>query len=316
MIRIRLLVRVWILFACLGMSCTFSENVLEKTGKSVKKTTKEITRGFYLTDQDLKRKVGIFDFENKSLRESYDFQKVFHKGLPEYMNNQCKSIIVAERETDGILNPLKTPPRSKSGRIDNFALAIIGRQFGLNAMVTGSLENIRIDDELKGILWTKDTHHFVQIFVRVEVYDTRTATKILDETFDRRIEIGDLEYQLIRDSEKLNLPELNVTLNQLLTDIGERICDIVREQPWNGYITKIDGDKYIISSGSRVGLRLGNILEVYDSSRIIEGVGNQRFFIPGLKTGEIEVVAITEDGLEATLVKGGDIKKGSTVMRK
>jgi hypothetical protein len=32
--------------------------------------------------------------------------------------------------------------------------------------------------------------------------------------------------------------------------------------------------------------------------------------------GEIEVVAITEDRLEATLIKGEDIKQGSTVMRK
>ena len=316
--RIRLLLSVWILLICFVFitSCSYSEKVVEKTGKTVKKTTRNIARGFYLPDEDLKRKVGIFDFENKSLRDSHDFQKVFHKGLPEYMNSECQGIIVAEKDTGGNLNPFKKPPKSKSGAIDNFALAIIGRQFGLNAMVTGNLEDIRIVDELKGVLWTKDTHHFVDVFVRVEVYDTRTATKILDETFNRRIEIEDLEYQLIRDSEKLNLPELNETLNKLLTDIGESICYIVTEQPWNGYITKIDGDKYIVSSGSRIGLQLGNILEVYDSSRIIEGVGDQRFFTPGLKTGEIEVVAITEDGLEATLIKGKDIKQGSTVMRK
>ncbi len=65
-----------------------------------------------------------------------------------------------------------------------------------------------------------------------------------------------------------------------------------------------------------MGLESGDILEVYDSSRIMEGVGGQRFFIPGLKIGEIEIVSITEDRLEAKLISGEDIKKGSTVRRK
>ncbi len=111
-----------------------------------------------------------------------------------------------------------------------------------------------IIDELQGMLWTKDTQHLVQVFIRVEVFDTRTATKILDHTFDRRIEIDDLEYRMIQESEQIKLPELNETLNQLLTDIGDSICDAVRDQPWSGYITEIDGDRYVIPSGTEVGL--------------------------------------------------------------
>jgi hypothetical protein len=48
----------------------------------------------------------------------------------------------------------------------------------------------------------------------------------------------------------------------------------------------------------------------------MEGVGGQRFFIPGLKIGIIEIVTISEDRLEAKLVSGKGIKKGSTVRRK
>ena len=296
--------------------CSTSRTVVENTTKTVERTAKSITRTITLSDEDLKRVVGIFDFENRTRRESYAFQNVFHKGLPEYMNDNCRSIIVAARDSGGLMNLLKEPPRLESGMIDNFSLATIGRQLGLNAIVAGSLEDIRITDELKGILWTKDKHHFVQVFIRVEVYDTRTATKILDGTFDRRIEIDDLEYRMIQESEKLKLPELNETLKQLLTDIGDDICDAVRDQPWTGYIIQVAGDEFIISAGSRVGLKLGDILEVYDSSRIIEGVGGQRFFTPGLKIGEIEITAITEDRMTARLVSGEDILRGSTVRRK
>jgi len=258
----------------------------------------------------------MFNFENNTLQKTQNFQEIFHKGLPEYLIDQCPGILLLNPAAGGLLKALKEPPKLKSGLIDGYALTILGRQLGLNAVVTGSLEDIRIIDELQGVLWAKDTQHLLQVFIRVEVFDTRTATKILDDTFDRQIEIDDLEYRMIQESEQIKLPELNETLNRLLTDVGESICDAIRDQPWDGFITEIDSDRYVIPSGTEVGLEPGDILEVFDGSRIMEGVGGQHFFIPGLKIGEIEIVAITEDRLEAKLVSGEDIQKGSTVRRK
>ncbi len=319
--RICIFARGWLLLAFLGITISCSvpepiETTVEKTTKTIKRTTRSITRTILLDDQDLIRTIGLFNFENNSLHESWDFQKIFHKGLPEYINAACQGVHVSDPETGSLLNILKKPPRLETGIIDNYSLAVLGRQLGLNAIVTGSLEDIRIMDELRGVWITKDTHHLVQVFIRVEVSDIRTATKLLDETFKREIEIDDLEYQIIQESDKIELPQLNKTLNKLLTDVGDSICDTVKDQPWTGYITKVEGGKFIISSGTRTGLKLGDILEVYDSSRIIEGIGGQRFFTPGLKIGEIEIVAITENQTEAKLVDGKQIVTGSTVRRK
>jgi hypothetical protein len=260
--------------------------------------------------------VGIINFENNSLRETTEFQNIFHKGLPDYMNENCEGILVDDPDTGNLLTLVKEPPKLKSGHLDNYSLALIGRQIGLNAIVTGSLEDIRIIDELQGILWTKDTHHFVEVNIRVEVNDVRTATKLLDNTFVREIEIEDLDYQLIKQSDRIRLPELNETLSKLLADVGNEICHTVKDQPWTGFIIKAEEDRYTISSGSEIGLEVGDVLEVYDSSRIIEGVGGQRFFTPGLQIGEIEIVNITRNTSEASLISGKDIIKGSTVRRK
>lgn len=319
--RVRIFVRGWILLAFLGgaVSCSVPEPIettVEKTTKTIKRTTRSITRTIILDDQDLIRSIGLFNFENNSLHESWDFQKIFHKGLPEYINDTCQGVHVADPDTGSLLNILKKPPRLETGIIDNYSLAVLGRQLGLNAIVTGSLEDIRIMDELRGVWITKDTHHLVQVFIRVEVSDTRTATKLLDETFKRQIEIDDIEYQIIQESDNIELPQLNKTLNKLLTDVGDSICDTIKDQPWTGYITKLADGKFVIPSGTRTGLKLGDILEVYDSSRIIEGIGGQRFFTPGLKIGEIEIVAITENQSQARFVDGEGIATGSTVRRK
>ena len=321
------LVRIGLLSRTLSLSfllvtfigCTVArtvEETVEKTTKTVKNTTRTITRTFKLSDEDLQRKVGIINFENNSLRETSQFQNIFHKGLPDYLNENCEGILVDDPETGSLLTLIKEPPKLKSGHLDNYSLALIGRQIGLNAIVTGSLEDIRIVNELQGILWTKDTHHFVEVNIRVEVNDVRTATKLLDNTFVSDIEIEDLDYQLIQQSDRIRLPELNETLSKLLADIGSEICHTVKDQPWTGFITKAGEDRFSISSGSEIGLEVGDELEVYDSSRIIEGVGGQRFFTPGLQIGEIEIVNITRNTSEGRLISGKDILKGSTVRRK
>jgi hypothetical protein len=309
---------MWLfLFACLLIvsGCSISSTV-EKTTDNIVKTTRKLTTGFTRSDSDLKRTVGIINFKNKSQRVTRDFEDIFHKGLPDHLENECSNLIVTTAETSGPWSQLKELPRLPSGEVDNFALAVLGRQLGLNALVAGSLDDVRIINELKGILWTKDVHYEVQVYVRVEVYDSETGTKTLDDTFVRDIEIDELEYQLIRQNETIQMPELNETINKLLSDVGDSICEAVQAQRWNGFITRVDGDKLVISSGSRIGLQPGDILEVYDSSKIIEGAGGQRFYVPGLKSGEIEISVLTENEAEATLVSGDSIKPGSTVRRK
>jgi hypothetical protein len=292
------------------------EDTYEKTTKTVSNTTRTFTRGFKLSDEDLLRKVGIINFENNSLQETTEFQNIFHKGLPDYMNTNCEGILVDDPETGSLLRLLTKPPKLKSGHLDNYSLALIGRQIGFNAIVTGSLEDIRFTDELQGILWTKDTHHFVEVVIRVEVNDMRTATKLLDYKFTEEVEIEDLDYQMIQHNDRIRLPMLNETLSKLLADIGSEICHTVKDQPWTGFITKADADRFSIASGSEIGLKVGDVLEVYGSSRIIEGVGGQRFITPGLQIGEVEIVTITQNTSEARLISGKDIIKGSTVRRK
>ena len=310
----RAVILLTVFFIVIG--CATSQTVVRKTTQTITQTTRDIGRKLVLSDEDLIRKVAMLAFENKTLQKTQNFQETFQIGLPEYLTGQCPGIILQNPPAGGSLNVLTEPPKLESGIIDGYALAILGRQLGLNAIVTGRLEDIRIIEDKQGFLWTKDTQHLAQIFIRVEVFDTRTATKILDNTLDRRIEIDDFDDRMNPDSEQIQLPDLNETLNLLLVDIGDRICDAVRDQPWNGYITEIDGDRYVIPSGTEVGLETGDILEVFDSSRIMEGIGGQRFFIPGLKIGELEIVAITEARLEAKLVSGENITEGSTVRRK
>jgi hypothetical protein len=294
-------------------SCsTGYQGTVDKTKKTVSKTTKKLTRKIRFSDDDLQRIAAVIGFENKSLYRSQDFTLLFRKGIPEFLNDECDDVTVADSDDDENLKGFKKLPMLPSGQVDNFSLAIIGRELGLNAIVTGSLDDVGLLDELRGMVW-KDTHHLIQILVSVEVYTTETGAKILDQSFSRKVEIEELDYELMQSEGKMILPDLNETLSDLIKEMGETICWAVEDQHWSGFIVAVDGDKIILSAGSRVGLEPGDEFEVFDTSRIIEGRDGQRFFYHGQKTGEIRIIEVEPNKAKAVIVSDKGIKTGNSV---
>ncbi len=311
-LQIFLIGAIWIgIVNMVLVSCSYRETV-DKTTKTVTKTTQKIKRNIRFSDDDLQRMAAIIGFENKSLYRAKDFTYLFRKGIPEYLNNECDDVSVAYPDAGERIEGFQQLPLLENGEVDNFALALIGRQLGLNAVVTGSLDDIGILDELRGMIW-KDTRHLIQILVSVEVYDTESGSKLLDESFSRKVEIEELDYELMRSEGKMILPDLNETLTDLLAEMGEAICWAIEDQPWNGFIIAVDDDTITLSSGSTVGLAPGDELDVFDNSRVLKGLSGQRFFVHGQKIGEIKIIEVEADKARAAIMTNRGIKTGSSV---
>jgi TolB-like protein len=282
----------------------------QETTDTITKTTKKIVREITFAGDGLKKVVLVVPFEDQSGQAREAFLKTFHEDIIAYLKNNCEDLIVTQ---SGALTQL---PKLASGQTDNYALAVIGRQLGLNAIVAGSMNNIRPKDEEKGIFWTKDTHYLIEILVRGAVYDTRTATKTLDEGFTENVEIDETQYRIIQEQGVYNEPQINEALNRFVSEMGDRICEVLEVQNWTGFVTAVEPEKITISTGGPVGLEEGDILQVFDSGMVLEGVDGQRFIIPGRKNAEIEIVAVTEKQAEAARPAGQEIKIGDLVRKK
>lgn len=293
------------------MGCSYRDTV-DKTTKTVTKTTQKIKRNIRFSDDDLQRMASVIGFENKSLYRGKDFSQLFRKGIPEYLNNECDDVSVPNPDSDQNIEGFQQLPLLENGQVDNYALALIGRQLGLNAIITGSLDDIGILDELRGMIW-KDTHHLIQILVSVEAFDTESGSKILDQSFSRKVEIEELDYELMRSEGKMILPDLNETLIDLLAEIGETICWAIEDQPWNGFVIAVEDDTLTLSSGSAAGLAPGDEFDVFDTSRVLKGLSGQRYFVHGQKIGEIKITEVDADKARAVIVTNRGIKAGSSV---
>ena len=262
---------------------------------------------------DLKKKVGITFFENRTFLAVNNFEKIFHIKLVESIKETCSDILIIKPGDTGYPDQMDVLPKLASGRIDNLVLAKTGRKLGLNAIVTGSLIDISGNKENRGILWFKDTCNFIRFQIVVEVYDTETGAKIFDDSFDDEIQVDEIDLYNLRTGNANEIPALNDALLNAVIPIGEKICDAVNIQPWKGYVISSFDDKIIISSGKRSGLILGDKLEVYDSGSIFEGKDGRKFFIPGPKIGEIKITALYPDKAEAATISGKSITAGNVV---
>ncbi len=315
---IKIHILVWVLFLpfCILLitGCSSYSNM--------KKTTKRIIRDYKSPDEDLKKRVAIAFFENKTTFAGKGLEENLIRDLVETMQASCRDILLLAPDDPDYPDYLVKLPRKASGLIDNFNLAKTGRQFGLNAVVTGALIDITNHKETRGILWFKDIHNYVQVQVMTELYDTQTGAKLLDKSYTRRIEDEDIlyddasYYDSTGQTGEISTHIINDALKSIAADMGEQICDAVVLQPWKGYITSTFAERVVISSGEKVGIAPGDIFEVYDCKGVFKGAEKHQFFIPGLKTGEIKITAVYPDRAEGVRFSGQNIQAGCSISPK
>ena len=255
--------------------------------------------------------LAVLPFENNAEWFRADLETAFF--------NELKSAIEKEDDQVGVLLPgspgfpaqFKQLQRQKDGEIDNYALALSGRASGVNMVLSGRLVSIRYIAEDRGIFWWAKTHHLARIQMEVAVIHTGTGARLLDETVFKEIEIEEAEGHQIEAKE---MPD-NAILTDALADIAETIGEIgsivFKFIPWEGYITAIDGDRLVLSSGEPSGLKNGKVLDVFSADKVTRGKADRRFFTVGDKIGSITLTAVYPDRSEAVLKEGGPIPPGS-----
>ena len=293
------------------VSCSFSSTV-EKTSRSIQRTSKKVTRQVTFSGSEFRQQVAIGSFTTIRQDPHNRIKSYFDKGLPDQLSDHCQGILLAGRQ-ESTAALLTEPPRLTNGQVDAYALSFIGRQKGINAVIIGTLESVRRIDELTGILWNKETVHEVRFAVRIEVFQTLTATKVLDSIYRRDVPIDELSADQQTAADDLVLPELDEALSDMLKEIGADICDALLDEEWNGFVTSVQNDKIFIAAGSRVGLKPGLKLKVFDSTRTIEGVNGQRFFLKGDQVASIEIISVSDNQSEARQIDGGRVKLGHSV---
>jgi len=260
------------------------------------------------------KSLGISFIENKTGNSSIDFKESLQKQLSVALGRSCPGLQLFQAGDEKFPPDFAKLPRRASGSIDTFRMCETGRKFGLSAIITGFVTEIKTGEEPRGILWFRDSYPFIGISVHFDIYDTETGAKLLDESFNYKRNSDELEVESVKAG-KIEPVLLKDAFEHISKDAGRKVCEIMKRQSWKGYVSSVSGDKISISSGSNTGVVPGNVFEVYGNS-LLEGKDGQKFYIPGSKAGVIKITAVNKEDSEAMLVAGDSVKKGYTIKGK
>lgn len=262
----------------------------------------------------LKKKIGIALFENRTHFTNIKAIEIFTEFFVDNLTEKCPKLLFIAPEESEMEKILERPPRLQSGRLDNSDLAQVGRALGLNAIIAVALTSISPTKEERGLPFFKDTYFFLRVEAFVEMFDTETASMLLNKGISREIEVDQEDVRQVDKKGAIAYYLLEEALDEIAQEMTKKVCSMAGKQPWKGYVLAIDNDRVMITSGIDVGLRQGDRLLVFDSNQAIEGAGGHQFYIPGRHTGELKITSVGQNTSEAQIVSGEVKGKGSLVM--
>jgi hypothetical protein len=273
-------------------------------------------RWYKAPGEDLIKTVAVVRLDNRSGYPVPDFEATYTALFIERLQAEDGGLRIISAEDPQAPEFLRRLPLGPDGRIDNFELALRSRQHGVNAVVAAALIDVRDRRQERGIWWFKDVYDYIDITLDVEVYDSETAAKLIDERLTQAIE-ADIPLVLPSQPSAATLPvQVLEEFEKMIRRAGRLVADAVVVRSWVGVIGEVSDDRVMLRAGADVGLEAGDVLEVFDNRRVIQGVEDVRFFVPGLKIGEIEVVETFPDRVTARLVSDTPVWAGCTVKRK
>ncbi len=264
-------------------------------------------------DNRLKKKIGVVSFRIDSMFGDAALKDFFQDNLLLALEKECPDRLFLKPADENFPQALTDLPLLASGAIDNFAVAMTGRRFGLNAVLIGKIVSINADEKARGFWFFRNTHYYVQVEILLAVFDTETATKIYDKTLARRMEIEEPDAELIRANNRIESHFVEQTLEEVIDDVKEDICKALERQAWKSYILAVEDADIRVGAGSRSGVQEGDIFTVYDTPPAIEGYGGHRYLPTGAGIGEIEVKTVSADTSQAVPLSGSGFKEGQVL---
>lgn len=282
----------------------------------IQRQTKKVIGALPFAGERLRKKVVIVPFENTSFISDQEIHQLFMSRFTDRLINDCDNVSWVKPGDPEFPDALDRVPRLDSGRVDNLALAEMGRASGVNAFLLGNVAGVDAEEKEKGFFIFRDTHYYESAQIGFQLYDTGTGAKLLDESLKESVEVDGAEFDAIQAKDLNAMYELGQTIDRIVEKGAETVCETLGKHPWQGFVAAVQDGRITLSSGRETGMRIGDVFEVYRIGEVIEGKFGQRFVIPGTLAGEIEITAVADGNAKARPVGETDVAAGYTVKLK
>lgn len=274
-------------------------------GSAAGRTFDKLSGKFITSVTRFNKKIMVAPLMNHTPFAPPQISTVFDQNLNLRLSDSCPSLLYFDEKDPHTTRVLASTPKLPSGRMDNLSLAQAGRQLGLNAIALTSLSNIYREEKSTGVWLFVSVERSIIVIIHVEMYDTETGTKIMDDYFSRKTEVTKAVYDRMGDDPADPPTEIiQKAVIFLAREAAEEICYQMDELPFKAYLESIDGQTVTVRAGKSAGIRKGAVLSVFNTGEVMNGQGGHRFYIPSRETGVIQISDVQADRSEGAIVSG------------
>ncbi len=271
-------------------------------------TAKKVT-SIVIHSSEPKKKIGFIGIANKTEYAVEDYARSIQDILFTRLRKSGDLTVISPEE---LKESGFNPPISRDlTELEPFMPQ--AKELGLNALVKGDVSELELSNELRGIYGFRKEKRTLKVILRAQLVDVESHT-ILYEGYKRAEVSLDLqEGSTLKDYLAGNgkIPLYFVT--DAVKEMGKDMVDIMADQPWKSYITKIESGKVEFPAGRDAGVQAGSVMQVWSQGKTIQNFAGQSFIMPGELIGSVRCESVEDHKTVAQIIKGENFQLGDVV---
>ena len=261
-------------------------------------TLQKITFDVVSPGRPLNKKIAVLPFQDLTGSKDNMAGEMAKNEFGSMLSQHCKGIIVEDDKRGEYLEAETTrPPDATDLMIQNR----VARVLGLNAILTGTVLNVTMANPA------------AVLEVEVNLYDVETNALLSSELVKSKVNISEREWPDLRNNPQPDPRLMEGLLQEAALQVSEKLCTIMEAEPWKGYVLDFENGKVVLSAGIDVGLREGDVLEVFRYGRPIEGNANKYYLVSGPMIGKVKIEKVLQHTAVASVLSGEDFDKSNCV---
>lgn len=187
------------------------------------------------------------------------------------------------------------------------------RTDGFQGIVAAALLDEHLVTEKTGLFWWRKDRYFVKFEVVLDLYDTHSGAKLVDEVAEISLKISKEDYDALQSGTVLHISDLDESLVDLASEFGEAAAEALRKHPWQTSIISTDAERIVLAAGRSSGVQVGDRLSIYNGNKRIVGEGG-KYVLPGMKIAEVDIKQVDEHRSIAVVLQNGSVHAGDIAM--
>ncbi len=262
--------------------------------------------------QALKKRLLILTFSNKAMHGGKELSEFAAQEVKSEVSKNAEYVIVPEEEIDGYEGFL-----TETGNYNYQFIFEKARAHGISAIVTGTIEDLRIQEKGDEVGLFQTRYHTVDAVVRLNLYDAGTEHNLMSKSATAQVtEEHTRFFSSNRSPDSYDSNRGRGAVTKALDKLYSSFMNQAKRIAWVGRIAKIDLHRYYINAGEMSGITRGQLLKVFGDGYPIKDyqTGSMLGMAPGRFKGILKVVDyFGQDGAIAIIHSGASFKEKDRV---